>query len=99
MTYAANSSAKQVVGSASLALQSLVQAPEARLKLLERDGIKLLYTLIERAATDESVAGSAGALVHVGRSGKVHLQKFVNLGGTKVCLCLCVLYIYICIHA
>ena len=84
MTYAGNSSSKQVQGAASLALQNLAQSPEARLKVLERDGLKLLYTILDRAATNETIAGAAGALVHVGRSGKVHLHKFVQLGGTKV---------------
>ena len=46
--------------------------------------LKLLYTILDRAATNETIAGAAGALVHVGRSGKVHLHKFVQLGGTKV---------------
>ena len=30
-------------------LQSLAQAPEARLKILERDDLKLLYSLLEKA--------------------------------------------------
>jgi hypothetical protein len=84
MTFAGNSSSMHVSGAACLALQSLAQSPEARLKLLERDGLKLLYSLLDHALTPESIAGASGAIVHLGRAAKVQLHKFVQLGGAKL---------------
>ena len=47
-------------------------------------GLKLLYHLLDRVSTPEVTAGAAGALVHLGQSTKLHLQKFVQLGGSKL---------------
>ena len=84
MTFASNSTSKMVVGGGCMALQSLAQAPEARLKILERDGLKLLYSLLEKALTPPAIAGAAGALVHLGRAAKANLHKFSQLGGGKL---------------
>lgn len=84
LTFAGNSSSVLVSGAACLAVQSLAQSPEARLKIVERDGLKLLYSLLDRALTPDAIAGASGAIVHLGRAAKVQLHKFVQLGGAKL---------------
>jgi hypothetical protein len=60
-------------------MQSLAQSPEARLKILERDGLKLLYSLLDRAFSPDAVAGCSGTITHLGRAAKVQLHKFVQV--------------------
>ncbi|EKX43740.1 hypothetical protein GUITHDRAFT_110195 [Guillardia theta CCMP2712] len=75
MTLASQEAREPIVGGACSVLCSLSMLPDARTKMLERDGLPMILA--------ETITGCAGTLLNFG-SVRHNLVKFVQLGGCKL---------------
>ena len=76
-------------GPACLLLQSMALNPRVRLRIVERDCVRLMYEILSReGATGIEIAGAAGTVVSLGKTAG-QVNKFVQLGGCILASRLC----------
>eukprot|EP00293_Proteomonas_sulcata_P003161 CAMPEP_0184325438 /NCGR_PEP_ID=MMETSP1049-20130417/140299_1 /TAXON_ID=77928 /ORGANISM="Proteomonas sulcata, Strain CCMP704" /LENGTH=216 /DNA_ID=CAMNT_0026647483 /DNA_START=71 /DNA_END=721 /DNA_ORIENTATION=- len=74
-----------IVGGACSVLHSLSTNPEARQKILERDGLKLMFGILATANTHspDAVAGAAGCIQNFGRT-RGQFALFAKMNGFRI---------------